>query len=85
MNKKFNEFREKYPNFIYKSYNIEIIEDNLKLTFNFEIPNLASFNPTTIIPLNNHKIEINNTFFKYLVFNLGLVELISYYKCLNQL
>lgn len=81
MNKKFNEFREKYPNFIYKSYNIEIIEDNLKLTFNFEIPNLASFNPTTIIPLNNHKIEINNTFFKYLVFNLGLVELISYYKC----
>lgn len=81
MNKKFNEFREKYPNFIYKSYNIEIIEDNLKLTFNFEIPNLASFNPTTIIPLNNHKIEINNSFFKYLVFNLGLVELISYYKC----
>lgn len=81
MNNKFNEFRQKYPNFIYKNFNTEIIDNELRITFNFEIPNLTEFNPVTIIPLNGHSVDLNNQFLNYLIFNLGLVELISYYKC----
>ena len=80
MNSKFNEFRNKYKTFIYKNYDTEITDNNLVITYHFEIPELTSFNPTVTIPLNNVEIK-RDSYFNYLVFNLGLVELISYYKC----
>lgn len=80
MNNKFTEYRIKYPQFIYKNYKLEKDNNNLKITFNFEIPGLREFNPTTTIPLNNIEIDINDKFLNYLAFNLGLIEIISYYK-----
>lgn len=80
MNNKFTEYRIKYPQFIYKNYKLEKDNNNLKITFNFEIPGLREFNPTTTIPLNNIEIDINDKFLNYLAFNLGLIEVISYYK-----
>lgn len=80
MNNKFTEYRIKYLQFIYKNYKLEKDNNNLKITFNFEIPGLREFNPTTTIPLNNIEIDINDKFLNYLAFNLGLIEVISYYK-----
>lgn len=72
---------EEYPNFIYKDY--KIIESDNKITFkfDFEIEGLENF---------NHEIEILKKDFKWknlkskilknIVFNLGLVESISYFK-----
>ncbi len=80
MNNKFTEYRIKYPQFIYKNYKLEKDNNNLKMTFNFEIPGLREFNPTTTIPLNNIEIDINDKFLNYLAFNLGLIEVVSYYK-----
>ena len=72
---------EEYPNFIYNSYNI--LEDKDKITFKyeFEIEGLTKF---------NHIIEILKKDFKWknlkskilenIVFNLGMVESISYFK-----
>lgn len=80
MNNKFTEYRIKYPQFIYKNYKLEKDNNNLKITFNFEIPGLREFNPTTTIPLNNIEIDINDKFLNYLAFNLGLIEVVSYYK-----
>lgn len=77
----FNELRNKYPNFIYHDYKIEDIDDNLVITYNMEIEGLSTFNPCfklakKIITNQN----INNDVFKALVFNIGMVEAISYYK-----
>ena len=73
---KYNELRNKYDTFIFESYKIEELENNLKITYDFNVPNLTHFYPT---------IEIDKTevtpFLKYLIFHIGLVELISYWKC----
>lgn len=80
MNDKFNKLRKEYPEFIYENYDLEIVDNNLKITFNFNIPNLTTFHPTTTIPLNNEKIDLNDSFLRNLIFHLGLIELVSYNK-----
>lgn len=79
---KFEELRIKYPTFIYDSYKIEYIDNDIIITFNFIIPGLTNFNPT--IKFDRSYIlnkNINESYFNYLVFHIGLVELISYVKC----
>ena len=75
----FNYYREKYPTFIYKSYSYEI-EDDLKIIYHFEIPGLKEFHPEIIIPKKNIKISYDKDYLEYLVFHVGLIELISYVK-----
>ena len=77
---KFEELRNKYPDFIYEKYEIIENSDNYEITFFFNIPNLTTFKPKLIIEKENIKNN-NKEFIKYLVFNIGLVELISYVKC----
>ncbi len=80
--KDFKELRNKYKEFIYKSYNITENENIIKLEYFFEIPELAKFNPTIEIEKRNINFKsIDNDFVKNLVFNIGMIELISYWKC----
>ncbi|MBR1883673.1 MAG: hypothetical protein IJ809_01815 [Clostridia bacterium] len=84
-NQKFSLYREKYKKFIYNSFDIEENESDIVITYDFEIEGLSKFNPKLIIPKEkilklNNKIDIENKTFRNLVFNLGMVELISYYK-----
>lgn len=82
MNEKFCEFRNKYESIIYKNYLITEIDNEIKIEYEFEIPNLITFKPT--IYINKEIItnkNINENLLKTIVFNLGMVELISYYKC----
>ena len=70
-----------YPEFIYKNY--KIIEDMEKIyfKFEFEIPNLAIFTPEIQILKKNFLWKnINTNILKNMVFNLGMVEAISYFK-----
>lgn len=80
--KKFIEFRKKYPNFIYDSYEVIDEESSIKIVYHFDIEGLASFNPYYVIDkkfiLNKN---IDNNLFNYIVFHIGLIELISYFKC----
>lgn len=79
---KFEDLRNKYKKFIYEKY--EIIENNneYEIKFYFNIPNLTTFEPKIIIKKENiTNKNINKDFLEYLVFNIGLVELISYVKC----
>lgn len=79
---KYKELRNKYNEFIYKKYTKEIIDNNLHITYYFEIPELREFTPTTDIPLNNININSkDDSFINELIFHIGLVELISYWKC----
>lgn len=81
MNKTFNSLREKYPSIKYKKYDITINEQKLIITYTFEIPSLTIFNPKIEIPLKDKTISVDDTFLKNLVFHIGMVELISYFKC----
>ena len=79
---KFLDLRQKYPTFIYDSYEIIEEEENIKLSFNFIIEGLTSFNPTYLINKKYIKNKnIDNNLFNYLVFHIGLIELVSYFKC----
>lgn len=72
---KYLELSSKYDTFIYESYSIDEVDDKCKITFNFNVPNLTSYNPYIIVD----KFEIDS-FSKYLIFHIGLIELISYWK-----
>ncbi len=78
----FEELRNKYEEFIYNSYNTIIDNDKFIITYNFKIPGLIEFNPKMIIPkhiiTNNN---INKEFLNNIIFHIGLIEMISYYKC----
>ena len=79
---KFLELRSKYPNFIYNSYEIIDEKDSIKLVYNFEIEGLTTFTPSYEI---NKKYILNKNIDKdildYMVFHIGLIELVSYFKC----
>lgn len=72
---KYNELRNKYDTFIYESFNVEELENSLKITFNFNVPNLTSYNPTLEI-----KKCVLDDYLNNLIFHIGLVELVSYWK-----
>ncbi|MBQ9659339.1 MAG: hypothetical protein IJV31_11380, partial [Clostridia bacterium] len=64
------------------SYKIEEDSDAIKIEYEFEIPNLTKFRPQIKILKKEMKIKsINSEQVKNMVFNCGLVELISYWKC----
>jgi len=76
----YNEYRKLYSNFIYKKYDIKRDDEYLNITYYFEIEGLEKFNPTIKIE-NKNIINYDENIVKTLVFNLGLIELISYWKC----
>ena len=53
----FKKYREEYKNFYYNSYNVKEDEKKIYIEYDFEIPNLAKFNP---------KMEIDKKNMKYL-------------------
>ncbi|MCR5655239.1 MAG: hypothetical protein K6G07_06305 [Lachnospiraceae bacterium] len=75
----YESLREKYPEFIYHAYTIEEGEESIKLTYDFEIPGLSHFAPTWTIPEKRTGAK-DDPVFQNLVFSLGMVELISYWK-----
>ena len=81
-NNKFLEFREKYNTFIYDKYEINYDDENMNIKYYFNIPGLTWFYPQ--IKINKKYIlntDINNEYLEYMVFNIGLIELVSYFKC----
>ena len=75
---KYQTYRKEYPNFIYKKFEIEDTNEYFKVTYFFEIENLMEFTPTLTFKKINTNYDKN--FLDYLIFHVGLVELISYWK-----
>lgn len=79
---KYIEFRNKYKEFYYNSFNLREDNEAIYIEFEFEIPNLAIFKPTTKILKKQMKLKSIDSFqAKNMAFNIGLIELISYWKC----
>ena len=78
----FEEFRERYSEFYFNKYSITEDSQAIYLEYEFEIPNLTKFTPKTKILKKELKLKsIDNNYVKNMVFHIGLVELISYWKC----
>lgn len=78
----FKQYREKYKEFYFNSYSIEENEEKIYLKYEFEIPGLAKFSPiTTILKKELNLKSISTNYAKNMAFNIGLIELISYWKC----
>ena len=87
--KKYQHLRQKYPRFGYLSSKWEVKKDRLHLNWHFRLEGKKvksiDFYPTASIPLptidNPKKITNQQSIIiDHLVFNLGLVEMLSYWK-----
>lgn len=76
----FTELREKFGEFVYKSYTIEENDEEFKITYHFEITGLSEFNPSWRIKKGPSWVNADREKTENLVFSLGMVELISYWK-----
>lgn len=79
---KFMKLRADYPIFEYNSYKIIEKEDKIEVQYDFNIPGLASFSPKWEFTKIKKNIDSESLkLFEKVIFNLGMVEVISYLKC----
>lgn len=80
--KKCQVLRKKYPRFVYESFEWKISGKNLEIVFAFTLSPDISFSPRVIIGnVDRARIrKIGERVVSNLVFNLGLVEMLSYWK-----
>ena len=78
----YQKLRGQYPRFVYRGYELE--EDNCecRITYRFEIEGLSSFAPTWRFPKakGDTRPWLEDALMREMVFSLGMVELISYWK-----
>lgn len=73
-------FRERYHEFIYEQVQIQETEDELTITYQFKIPGLSVFEPVWKFPKPKSVRAGQNPLIREMIFSLGMVELISYWK-----
>lgn len=80
--KKYNTFRLTFPEFVYENYHYDVQPDGLHIGFLFKLNDQLQFRPTAFIP-NRHFLNFNQPreWLDLLVFNIGMIELVSYWKC----
>jgi len=73
------DLRKKHPTFRYQNYEYEFKNGDLNISFNFLIEPEIRFRPT--IKIKNIPVEkLDSDILDNLIFNLGMIELVSYYK-----
>ena len=80
---KYNTLRKKYPTFCYESFNYNITSDGMLIVFCFSICDDIVFRPTISIPQREFYRwnNLDKSQLDLLVFNIGMIELVSYWKC----
>ncbi len=78
--KQFDDLRKLHDTFEYRKYECRIEDGALFVRYRFSIPGLRDFKPEWKFPLGEREIDLNDPILRTLIFNLGLVETISYYK-----
>lgn len=74
--------REAFPLFLYKGYSVLDTKEDLQITYHFEIPGLSAFDPVWHFPKKDSEplLVYQNKTLQTMLFSLGMVELISYWK-----
>jgi UDP-N-acetyl-alpha-D-muramoyl-L-alanyl-L-glutamate epimerase len=83
---RYEQLRKDFPYFIYESYHIDVTDVGLEVVFHFNLADKFHFYPTFNIPDKDFYLYydknaiVSDVRFKNLVFHIGMVELISYWK-----
>ena len=79
---KYLNLRNIYKQFIYESYEIKKDEKAVEICFHYSLDGKFHFNPTLSIPFKSfiHPEIINEPVFENIVFHIGMIELVSYWK-----
>jgi len=79
---KYLQLSDEFPVFIFEEFNFSLEHAGLKAKFHFNLGNRYHFYPELFIPRNNWAFpdEVLNSLLPSLIFNIGMVELISYWK-----
>lgn len=80
--KKFEILRKKYPKFVFESFDWKLTSKGLEIFFNFKIEPEISFRPRLLIEdVSENEIKrVRKRVLENLIFNLGLIESLSYWK-----
>ena len=78
-NGKYQELRRRYPLFVYEGYHYGADTEGLRLRFDFKMGDVE-FHPTALIERRPF-LDIEAKDLDRLVFDIGMVELVSYWKC----
>ena len=79
---KYESFRRTYPEFVYDCYHYDVQSDGLHIVFTFRIGDNILFTPTAFIPNRSFlNFDQPKDILDTLVFNIGMIELVSYWKC----
>lgn len=84
---KFNKLRIEYPFLEYIGYQVDIDAAGLHIVYEFDLAGKFTFRPGFSIPRKRilpdfpTSESINNPVFQNLFFQIGLIELVSYWKC----
>lgn len=80
---KYNAFRRTYPVFYYHGFSVSYTGTEILVRYDFEIEHLCAFHPSlridaAVLPIQNAP---DSQAARRILFGLGMVELISYWKC----
>lgn len=79
---KYDNFRKTFPTFVFESYQYDVQPDGLHIVFSFRIGKDIHFAPTAHIPSRPFlHLDQPREALDALVFNIGMIELVSYWKC----
>lgn len=76
----YNTFRSQFPVFLYKNYELNEDSEKIMIRYHFEIQGLSCFSPEWTIKKGSPESVTDDPVLQKLVFSLGMVELISYWK-----
>lgn len=76
----FETFRRQYPEFVYESFQYEDTPESINIKYNFSITGLSGFSPEWKIKKTVNRDFSDDKVLKNLIFSLGMVELVSYWK-----
>ena len=77
----FDDLRQRYPEFVYEAYHYEERPEGLRVWFDFRMGDVV-FHPESLIERRQFlDFGIEKGVLERLVFDIGMVELVSYWKC----
>ena len=79
MNEKYRDLRRRYPEFEYQAYHFEVNEKGLRVWFDFRMGDVV-FHPEALVE-RRHFLNFQTEGLDRLIFDIGMIELISYWKC----
>lgn len=80
--KKYHTLRATFPTMVYESFLYDVQPDGLHIVFSFRLGEQLVFHPTAHIEARPFlRFDLPAPVLDTLVFNIGMIELISYWKC----